>query len=128
MCLDMLGSVEIGLDDELILAFDVSIPQVRNDLLTRQLGDHVVAWSPIASEPLSLDPLSAALLQLLDGQTSAGDLVADLCEVLEVPQSVAREALRRQLWLFDVGRLLTTSPPSVDVNREHDVFPSAWDP
>lgn len=124
----MLGSVEIGLDDESILAFDASTPQVRSDLLTRQLGDHVVAWSPIASEPLSLDPLSAALLQLLDGQTSAGELVADLSEVLEVPESVARDALHRQVWLLDVGRLLTKSMPSVDANREHDVFPQAWDP
>ena len=109
-------------------AFDSAIPQARPDVVFREIGDEVVAWSPIASAPLCLMPLSATILRLLDGGVSAGELVADLTEVLEVDETFARDLLRRELAAFDDAGVLASSVPSVDHAREQDVFPAPPNP
>ena len=109
-------------------AFDSFAPRARRDVLIRDFDDGIVAWSPIASEPRCLAPLSATVLQLLDGDVPAGELVADLCAVLEVPEGAARDLLRRELSLLDGAGMLTTSHPSVEPERERDVFPAPPNP
>jgi len=125
--------VSAGLDAESTsadddAAFDSFTPRARTDVLIRDVDDGVVAWSPIGSEPLQLQPLSAAVLQLLDGDVTTSALVADLCEVLEVPEAVARELLRRELSLLDRAGLLTSSTPSVEPEGGLDVFPAPPNP
>jgi hypothetical protein len=108
--------------------FDALVPRARDDVLVRRYDDGVVAWSPISPRPLPLEPLSDAVLNLLDGEVSAGDLVADLAAVLEVGDPVARDVLRRELWLLEDAGMLTTSLTTVMSDREHEVFPAPPDP
>ena len=115
-------------DPDYDLAFDTFTPRARRDVLIRDLDDGVVAWSPIGSEPLPLEPLSAAVLQLLDGDVSARELIADLCEVLDVPEAVARDLLRRELALLDSAGMLTTSAASAEPERAFEVFPAPPNP
>lgn len=105
------------------LAFDALIPRSREDVLLRRFDDRAVAWSPIASQPIQLEPLTNAVFNLLDGEVSAGDLVADLCAVLEVAKPFARDVLRRELWLLEDAGLLTTSLATWQPDRDREVFP-----
>lgn len=105
------------------VAFGSLMPQARSDTLILDVEGGVIAWSPIAAEPVSLEPLTAVLLQLLDGEVSADDLLVDLCEVLEVSEEVALDVLRGHLSLLDEAGLLTTSTPSINQEQELDIFP-----
>jgi hypothetical protein len=105
-----------------------SVVEARDDLLIREIDGQVIAWSPISPEPRALDPLSAVLLQLLDGRTSVGELVADMCDVLQIDEHGASGLLHHHLSLLDMGGLLASSIPTIHSITEDDVFPAAWDP
>ena len=111
------------LDD---LTSDSSTPQARSDLVVRDIDGGVVAWSPDAPEPVVLQPLAATMLQLLDGEVSSAELVADLADVLDVDDDVARNVLRHELGRLDGAGLLTTSPRSGSGGTE--VFPAPPNP
>ncbi len=103
-------------------------PCARDDLLIRHIGDETVAWSPIASSPVHLPSGSAMLLQLLDGQVTTADLVADLGAVVELDQRAARKLLDNELTAFDEAGLLATSVEPLNHDRERDVFPAPPNP
>ena len=103
-----------------------SSPRAREDLILREFDNEVIAWSPIGSEPVLLEPLPGVILQLLDGDVSVGELVADLAAVLEVDESAAREQLRHELSLLHDAGMLTTSTASAEPDLEPEVFPSSW--
>jgi len=105
---------------------DSSTPQARNDLVTRDFDGGVVAWAPDAAEPVVLQPLAATMLQLLDGEVSSGELVADLADVLDVGDDVARNVLRQELGRLHSAGLLTASPRSGAGATE--VFPAPPNP
>jgi hypothetical protein len=109
-------------------AFDALVPRARDDVLVRRYDDGAVAWSPTAPRPLSLEPLTDAVFNLLDGEVSAGDLVADLAAVLEVGDPVAREVLRRELSLLEGAGLLSTSTPTMQPDQESGVWPAPPNP
>jgi hypothetical protein len=109
-------------------AFDALTPSVCSDLLIRDIDDHAVAWSPSAAGPIVLEPLSATVLGLLDGTVSAGELVSDLSDVLEVDHAAARRLLRRELSAFAGAGALEGSAPSARADPGDDVFPAPPNP
>ena len=106
--------------------FDACKPEARADRLIRWYGNEAVAWSPVAAMPVHLDPLSALVVQMLDGSATVADIVTDVHDVLGVPRSVARDQLRRAVSRLDQGGLLTTSTevPADDM----DFFPGPPNP
>ena len=123
------GSEEGAAPTEVDAAFDSLVPRARDDVLVRTFDDGVVAWSPIAPRPLPLEPLTDAVFRLLDGAVSAGELVADLADVLEVDEPVARNVLRHELsTLEDAGLLATSTPTMQHPGDTSDVFPARPDP
>jgi len=89
--------------------FDDFVPQVRNDVVATERGDELVVRSPAAGGAVALDPIKAAVFQLIDGKVTIGELNADLCAVLGVTEVVARDLLRRTMAMLEHGAILTTS-------------------
>jgi hypothetical protein len=114
-----------GLQDD---AFDALTPSLRSDLLIRDVDGHAVAWSPNSAGPIALGPLSVTVLRLLDGDVSAGELVGDLSDVLEVDAATARHLLRRELAAFAGAGAIEGSTPWAHPDQSDDVFPSPPNP
>ena len=97
------------LDDR---SFDASVYQVRGDAILRRYDNESVSWSPVASEPVHLDPLASIVYELFESEVSVGDLLTEVNEVLGVPKSVARSQVRRVVAILNRGALMTTSMPA----------------
>jgi len=120
----MIDPVPIEADDE----GDALRPMVRDDIVLRTYGMEAVGWSPISPRPIHLDPVSALVIQMLDGSVSVGELIADIHDVIGVPPAIARSQLRRILAWFDAGGILSTSRESIIEDGSIDLFPAPPNP
>jgi hypothetical protein len=109
-------------------AFERSTPRARDDLLVRHYDNEAVAWSPTSSEPVHLGPFAALMLQLLDGDVSLGELIADVCAVLDLEEGGARDLLRDEMSHLESAGMLTTSEPTANDDCDDDVFPAPPNP
>ena len=96
-------------------------PAVRPDNLVRRYDKEIVAWSPVRSWPVFLDPIAAVVFQIVDGVATVADLITDVHEELGLARDVADLQIRKSLQLLDVGGLLETSSPDSDLSTP-DVF------
>ena len=112
-------------DDE----FEASTPSARSDILVRHYETESVVWSPDAQEPVYLDPVAALVFQLLGGDVSVGALIADVHEVLGIPEAIAQKQLRRVVAMLDRGAILERSTmPAGQVDASLDLFPAPPNP
>lgn len=86
---------------------------VRNaSVLWRELDDEAILLDPQAGCSYNLNPVGTLIWKLLDGQHSAADMVAAICEAYEVePEQASRDV---QLLLEDLlaNKLVINSSPS----------------
>ena len=87
------------------------VPELRPDLIRRDLGLEAVAWSPEHPWPVALDPASRVMLDVIDGSATISDLVADVQDVVGIATELAQAQVNRIIDRFDRGGLLTTSRP-----------------
>jgi hypothetical protein len=101
---------------------DDFVPMVRPGAVVRQYDTEAVAWSDNGSGPALLDPVTAVVIQILDGEATVGDLVEDVHVGLGVGRGVARAQIVRALALLDGAGALETST-SVEVTPDDlDLF------
>jgi hypothetical protein len=72
-------------------------PRMADDVVVRHYDDGIVAWAPTRQRPVPLDGVGAVIFQILDGSATVAELVADIHEVVGVPETVARSQLRQVL-------------------------------
>lgn len=113
------------LDDS---TFEATTPRLRGDALVRRFENEAVVWSPIAAEPLHLDPVAALVFELFDGETSIAELIADVQAVLGIPEGVIRSQLRRTVSLFEYGGMLAASSADDMPEVDFDVFAAPPNP
>ncbi len=98
--------------------FDAAfVPQVRDDLLVAAIGNEAMAWAPSAPVPTMLDQVNYIVFQLVDGDGSVGDLVADVHEVIGIPESMAEARIQAALATLHMGGLLANSPGAADETK-----------
>jgi hypothetical protein len=85
------------------------VPELRTDVLRRDLAGESVVWSPIAPEPVALDPLSTVMLDVIDGQASIRELSLEVHEEVGVDLETARRQVGAVVELFDRAGVLTSS-------------------
>jgi hypothetical protein len=88
------------------------VPALRADLLRCDLGLEAVLWSPARANPVALDPVATVMLGVIDGAAAVADLVADVREVVGLPEDIARSQVWRVLNDLDRGGLLASSVPA----------------
>lgn len=99
------------------------VPALRPDLLRREVDGEWIVWSPLASEPVVLDPVAATMLEVFDGDASVAVIAKEVHEEVGVSLDVAGQQLDRIVRLFDIHGLLTTSVPSSTAPKELFVSP-----
>ena len=105
-----------------------SRPVLRDDVLVRHFDLEAVAWSPIAPQPIYLDPLSSVIFQMLDGHATTDELAADVHEIIGVPKSVALSQIARAVALFERSGMLHQSPAADLLDLGLDIFPAPPNP
>ncbi len=70
-------------------------PARRDDLAVVRVDDAIVAYSPARRRTSCLDPLSAAVLECLDGSVTLAELADDLAEVVGSDRAEAHDYLGR---------------------------------
>ena len=101
------------------------VPELRPDLVRRTLGTECVAWSPIAAQPVVLDPIATVILDVLDGTVSIGELTTEVHEEIGVPFEAAERQVNRVVDQFAGAGLLVVSTATsiaVDAIESRDVF------
>jgi hypothetical protein len=94
------------------------VPRLREDVARRDLGPESVVWSPVAPEPVALDPVATVMLDVIDGEASVGGLVTDVQEAVGVNRDAAERQVGKVIELFDAAGLLTTSSTARDAQQE----------
>ena len=94
---------------------EASRPVVARDALVKHYGPEAVAWSPRGPKPVYLDPVSAIIIQLLDGSATVSDLISDVQEVVGVPREIASNRIRWTINQLDEAAILTSSPTSYEL-------------
>ncbi len=79
---------------------------MRRNLITAAIDGELVVFDPESAKVHQLDPVGAVIWQLLDGEATLAELIADLAEGFGVPEAQVRA---------DVAALL-------DSLREHDLL------
>ncbi len=111
-------------------AFDF-VPQLRDDIVRRDVGEQCIVWSPLAPQPEVLDPVAALMLDVVDGSASVRDLVTDVHEELGLPLETAANQLTRIVGVFTRAGLLTISTTELDADdaiAQRDPFVSVSTP
>ena len=97
---------------------DAEVPELRRDILYHQFdAGEALVWAPDHAYPLALDSVAHVVFQLIDGVGTVGDLIADVHEVVGIPQQMAAERIRSALRVLNSGGLLKGSslvPPRDD--------------
>lgn len=101
-------------------------PACRADLLTRQYGNDLLAWSPAHRSPTALDAVAAVMLELFDGEATVAELVDDVSDVIGIPPVVARNRIAGIIDQFEGAGLLLTSVADPEPDGRMDFFP--WPP
>jgi len=107
------------------------VPELRDDFERRDIGGESVVWSPIAAEPIALDPTAAVMLDVIDGEASIGDLALEVHDVVAIPLETAERQVTRIVDQFWLGGLLTSSPTGSnadDAIATRELFVSAPTP
>ncbi|MGH9085222.1 MAG: hypothetical protein ACRDYW_07185 [Acidimicrobiales bacterium] len=84
-------------------------PQLRSDLLRRDLGHEAVVWSPARADPVALDPIATVMLGVVDGEGTIEDLSRDVADVVGIAPELAAFQVQRTIDQFDQAGLLVTS-------------------
>lgn len=103
-------------------------PEPRSDALIRHYDNEAVAWSPISRHPTHLDAVAALVFQMLDGTASVADLIADVHEVIGIPESLAANQIRRVIGQLEGAGLLTMSAAQEVPDAELGLFPAPPNP
>jgi hypothetical protein len=85
------------------------VPELRTDYARRDVDGESVVWSPIAPEPVALDPVATVMLDVIDGKASIGELANDVHEAVGIPLARARQQVARVVELIGRAGLLTSS-------------------
>jgi len=86
------------------------VPELRTDFERRDLGGESVVWSPVAAEPIALDPIATVMLDVVDGTASMAELASDVHEAVGVPLDAAERQVVRVVERFAQAGLLASSP------------------
>ncbi|MCP5027196.1 MAG: PqqD family protein [Actinomycetia bacterium] len=89
-------------------------------LVSVEIGGERVVWNPDHPAPAYLDPITALLWTLLDGEVSVGQLIEDVVEVIGIGADVARARIVNAMQIYRAGGLLADSP---DSSLADDFFP-----
>lgn len=74
-------------------------PAIRDDLLVHAFDDaSALAWGNHPN-PVALDPAGHIVLQILDGQATVDELVADIHDIVAIPEAIARQRVEHTLRL-----------------------------
>lgn len=103
---------------------DSEAPAVRQDLTTSEIDGELVIFDPATSKIHQLDPLGTVIWHLLDGEASAGELVADLTAGFGVPETQVRTDLAELLANLREHDLLATGSPPVASHPTEGVEPA----
>ena len=90
------------------------VPALRTDFLRREVDGETVVWSPLAAEPVVLDPVATVMLDVIDGEASVGQLAS------EVHEEVGVELRRRPEPGRADGRAVWPSRASHRIDIDHD--------
>ena len=86
---------------------------VRNaSVLWRELDDEAILLDPQAGCSYNLNPVGTLIWKLLDGQHSAADIVAAICEAYEVEPEQASQDVQQLLDNLLTNKLVNTSSAS----------------
>lgn len=85
------------------------VPVKRPDAERLVLGTESVAWSPIRSMPVYLDPVANLLYEIFDGDASLADFVDDVVSAVGIDRATAEFQVSRVAQLLYAGGLLTDS-------------------
>ena len=85
------------------------IPTLRPNFLRRSLDGEVLVWSPVSPTPVVLDPVSAVMLDVVDGITSIRQLADEVHEEVGISFGLAWSQVRRSIEVFQSASLLGTS-------------------
>lgn len=87
---------------------------VRNaSVLWRELDGEAILLDPQAGCSYNLNPVGSLIWKLLDGQHSAADIVAAICEAYEVEPEQASQDVQQLLNDLLTNKLINTSSPSL---------------
>lgn len=86
-------------------------PRLDSRVVFRSVAGEAIAWSPANAAPMYLDPFTASLVPLLDGDVTLGELVADIVAVFDIPSSQAIDRIDHLLNLLNAYGLLASDPP-----------------
>jgi len=85
------------------------VPEVRPDLLRRVVDDGVVVWSPVAPEPVALDPVSGVMLDVIDGDASVTVLAREVHEEVGIDLALAQAQVERAVDVLGAAGALMSS-------------------
>ena len=85
------------------------VPELRTDYVRRVIDGESVVWSPVGAEPVLLDPVSAVMLDVIDGEASIGQLAREVHEEVGVPFDVALQQVGRTVQLLEGAGMLASS-------------------
>ena len=120
----MIGRTELAADHQ----FDSFVPEIQSGAVIRYYGNEAVAWSPTGRDPLYLPPLATIVFQLVDGASAISEFISDIREIIGIPNSVAREQLRREIAVLEKAGLLTTSQGTQTPDPVDAIFPAPPNP
>ena len=96
-------------------------PQLRADLLRRDLDHEAVIWSPLRSTPTALDAIATVMLSVIDGTGTVDELAEDVRDVVGLDGELARAQVNRIVDQLDAAGALATSSASTP-ERQRELF------
>ena len=75
-------------DDATAVMLDY-VPELRTDFERHSFDSATVVWSPLAPDPVALDPVASVMLDVIDGEASVRELAVDVSEAVGVPLDTA---------------------------------------
>jgi hypothetical protein len=93
------------------------VPVLRTDFVRRDLAGESVVWSPIAPDPVALDPISTVMLDVIDSHATVRELALDVHAEIGIDLATAQQQVGRVVQLFDRAALLTSSASALDADE-----------
>lgn len=94
------------------------VPELRLDLLRRDIDDRTVVWSPLAPEPVVLDPVARILLDVFDGEATVEVIASEVSDEVGISREAALSEVGRVVELFGATGLLTASKSTTTARDE----------
>ena len=103
------------------------VPTLRTDLLRREIDGETIIWSPLAPEPTVLDPISAVMLEVIDGDASVDQIASEVHEEVGIALETAQKRVTDVVERFAALGLLTSSTSTMTAQEaigQRDLFVS----